>query len=49
MCVAELRISVFVINELNYILFLKRVEDSLCGLSLNLNLRIRGAERHIWL
>lgn len=34
------------INELNYILFLKCVEDSSRGLSSNLS---RAAEEHIWL
>lgn len=36
----------FVINEPNYVLFLKCVEDSSCGLPSNL--RIRAAEQHIW-
>jgi hypothetical protein len=37
----------FMINELNYVLFFKCVEDSSCGL-LSI-LRIRAAEWHIWL
>lgn len=39
MCLAKLQISAFVINELNYVLFLKCVEDSPRGLSSNLRIR----------